>query len=424
MIGAWTDTLLPVTAKTMKQRQQPPSKYAQTPHVSAGGWVDTPAATASRQTSAMAPITIEEVTEELDTDVQPPKDRKQDSQGPVSPQQTDAGSQELPQKQKLPRSALASIIEQQRQRLVSQDITSVPRTADDTLNLGDATIQSLEDFVTTLDGDDMSRLIRLGAEEEALGPLGLNLPESQVEAEAALLDRLSNKLHTLQSNIHNARKGISKLEHQVNHVPSKGERARQLLAETWQLPGAQNMYNPPPETGLIPLVYSTVTLPVPLLFHPRASSKSNPLHETSILDAFGRPTKLGYVTICIWTWYFVETVLSEMYSHPTYATRYTWPPPDRPEPRFGLCLPTMLVRCFGFNGNFDSVRGLLWTVFGPVFVMLRAMWRILGMWLGWTDGFVDDARAVAKNATKFAAGVVSSVLPEGTDWSMMNDEVL
>ena len=425
VIGAWTDTILPDTAKTARQTGIKQPKYAQTPHVSAGAWVNTPVATGQRQSSALAPMTIDEVTEELDTDVGRKPEAATQQQQPPSQQPTPPPDEQSRHQTQLPRSALAAILDQQKQRLVSADITTAAQASNtDTLNLGDATIASLEDLVGDLTDNDMTTLIRMGAEQDALDQS--NLPADQQEAEAALLDRLSTKLSTLQSNIHNARKGISKLEHQVNHPASvKGEDARRLLQQTHLLPSPLNAIQQSPNS-LIPFVYSTVTLPVPLLFHPRTSTKA----RSSITSAFGKPTMLGWLVITAWIWYILEVFLSELYSHPLHAERYSWPPADRPEPNFGFVMPTLLLRLMGINAQLDGLGSLGWGVMQPMWVMSRAVYRVMGMGFGWTDGFVDDGREAVRNATRLVKGVVETVLPSaaaavGADgWSMMDDEVM
>ena len=426
VMGAWTDTILPDTTKTARQTGVRLSKYAQTPYVSAGGWVDTPIATGQRQSSGLAPMTIEEVTEELDTDVgRKPGTATQKPQLP-SQQPTPPADEQPKHQTRLPRSALAAILDEQKQRLVSADITTAAQGSNtDTLNLGDATIASLEDLVGEFTDNDMSTILRLGAQQDLLDQT--DLPDDQIEAEVAMLDRLGGKLFTLQGHLQMARKGISKLEHQVNHASSfKGEDARRLLQQSYQLPSPLTTNPQAYPNSIIPFVYSTITLPVPLLFRPRTSIKS----RSSITSALGKPTILGWLVITAWIWYILEIFLSELYSHPLQAERYSWPPVDRPEPSFGFVLPTLLLRLFAVNAQLDGLGNLVWGMVQPMWVMSRAVYRVMGMWVGWTDGFVDDGREAVRNATRLVKGVVETVLPSvaaaaGVDgWSMMDDEIM
>lgn len=118
--------------------------------------------------------------------------------------------------------------------------------------------------------------------------------------------------------------------------------------------------------------------------------------------------------------------MAELYARPLYAERYVFPPPGVAEPEFPFVLPTMLYRwMFGRYGNY-----LLAPLFGIFAVLGRvvvAVYRVMAMALGWSDGFVDDDKTKMASATRAAARMVQSVLPGaegGEGWSMMNDEVL
>jgi hypothetical protein len=135
----------------------------------------------------------------------------------------------------------------------------------------------------------------------------------------------------------------------------------------------------------------------------------------------------------LWAWYITECVFAEMYAHPLYAERYVWP--TVPEPEFPFVLPTMLARWT----QLDSFLPIL----GKVFV---AIWRVVGMALGLTDGFVDDQSVLPgsdsggggsggalsvtlASATKAAMGAARSLVsagqdPRDVDLSMMSDEFI
>lgn len=393
IMGAWTDTILPDTVKTARQQDKQP-KYAQTPHISAGGWIDTPLPNGRRQASSQAPMTIEEVTEELTEDVNSRK-------APQLPSPPESEAASAPSKPSLPKSALTSVLDQakQRQRIVSEDITAArDRARDDTLNLGDTTIQSLEDLLDTLDANDMTTLIHLGGEEDALVA-----SQGRSDPEADLLERLGSKLERLRTNIHDARKGISKLEHQVSG-PDGNE--GQMLTSIALPPTTRRLsYTQPSSILGVPITYLPLSLPIPLLFHPR-----------KLNQIFPRPTRLGYLTLVLWTWYLTESTMCEIYSHPTYADRYTWP--SEPEPVFPYVLPTMLYRWF-LRGN------VLWTIF-------VAILRAVGMLVGWTDGFASsagkDGAKVVASVTKNVERVVESVLPRSvgtwTEMGICDDEYI
>jgi len=436
VIGAWTDTILPDTVKTVRQ-QKNTTYYAETPHVNAGGWIDTPVPNGKRLPSVPIPTTIEEVTEEL-------------TNGAVSEEAGAAASEkdqilhldvvggiatgeEHPESLKtqvsavLP-SALANVLNEAKQkRLASNGITEY---RDDTLNLGDATIQSFEELLNDAEDitADISGLIRAGAEEEFLRQRHkTSEPDTDANnSEVVFIGHLTSRMERLMSNIHEARKGISRLEQKVAHSPPMDE--QKALApiipldhdQPCEICGRSTTPHTHPYVNLnswLPMTYSIVTLPIPLLFNPRRKGEGGILR---------RPTLLGWLTMTIWTWYLIECVMCEIYARPLYAEQYAWP--TEPEPEFPLVLPTMLFRWT----HFDQFAPGVWRV-------LVAIYRMMGMILGFTDGFVEHSKptidsstittAAATQATRAAWNIVQNLLPGAgygaePDLSMTTDEYL
>ena len=385
VIGAWTDTILPDTIRTARQAGKQPSRYAQTPHVNAGGWIDTPAPVGQRQSSALAPMTIEEETEELTTDVVPRAPPKTEV-ATVDAEPAEIGSTSPPAatKKKMPPSVLGQVLE------------------DNTFDFGETTMDSLGNLLddTTKMLDDREAILLQAQGETATA-----------DDELRLIDHLRGKLNSMVVGIHDTRKGISSLEREFMRVSSEPPLSSSHA-------NAQGGY----ESSLMPMIHSTITLPIPLLFHPQPLVKGQK-HRTP----FGRPTLLGYITIGVWIWYLSECLATELFSHPLHAERYVWPSHDTPEPAFPFVLPTLVVRCLGWNLNFSTADGLLFTMFNPLFVLLRALYRIVGMGFGWTDGFVDDgaSRAIRNATSATLQGVKAAVASGlGDDWSMMNDEIM
>jgi len=344
--GAWTDTILPDTIKTVKQRHAP-SKYAQTPHVT-GGWIDTPLATGERQSSALAPMSVDELSEK------PATDQLQDGSKPSGREDIDPKSITR-RASKLPRSALSSLLTKAKRKLVTtnqkhspiaeegEDITNSPNN--DTLNLGDATIESLEDLLT-LDNADMTTLLRMGAEFDAREPIKSRKLQGETQdrdrhdkqdtgwrtagTEAELLERLGTKLERLRTNIHDARKGISKLEEQVSHPPPASSTGTELVrSNSGGVSPCQNCGCPRGTTLLslssssssstttaatpaskAPTLYfnhpipipRTITLPIPRLWHtiPKSQLQTNKQQRWHHLPPH-RPTFLGYLTLHVTT---------------------------------------------------------------------------------------------------------------------------
>ncbi|KAJ9629063.1 hypothetical protein H2204_009003 [Knufia peltigerae] len=437
IVGAWTDTILPDTVRTQKSILKHP-KHLQTPHVNAGAWIETPLPNGGLFPAPSMPETIEEATEELTNGVdaaseQPPIDQEQPI--PIKPEMTpDSGNiaEPHPSSEKplvLPQSALTNVLNEAKQkRLVSQDITD---TRDDTLNLGDATIQSFEDLLTDAADitADLTSLIKTNAEDEAVKQRQISLlhdnDTDSTAAEMAFIGHLTSRMERLMSNLHEARKGISRLEQRVSTSPSPPPPDKQTLAQSQALM-MQDPSQPCVVCGhhgdvqhqqhdhrhrkmvnthsFLPMTYSTFTIPIPLLFYPRRKDKG---------QVIPRPTWLGWMTIVLWSWYITECVMAEIYAHPVYAEHYVWP--AVPEPEFPFVLPTMIYRWTRMNSFLPIV--------GRVVV---AIWRAIAMMLGLSDGFVDDAvpslvSAATESATAFANAAGAG---EGPDLSMMNDEFI
>lgn len=393
--GAWTDTILPDTVRPSKEQEERSARYAQTPQVTAGGWIETPA-TSRRYISTLAPIPLEEVPEEL-IDILPQVGTTTQGQSPSE------AITNMPQPEsEVQKGALANLLARAKRRLISEDITSAVRENNDTLNLGEATLESLEGLLT-LDATEMSTLIRLGAETEAQELLNSANHPTDPEAEADLLERLSTKLERLRSNIHDARKGISKLEDQVSRSPgSVTTTIMKIEPPTGSCERCGHPYLTSP-TSVPHNLY--VSVPVPHLFHTR---------RTDLGHWLPRPTRLGWMVLVIWLWYVLECAMAELFSHPVYADWYEWP--IEREPRFPFVLPVMFGRWTGLN-RFNSFAGTGSHVLRPLWTITVALFRILGQALGWTDGFIDDqpiptlARAAAP-------------LGGDMDLSMMSDELL
>lgn len=430
VVGAWTDTILPDTARTEKSFQRKPS-HLETPHINAGAWIETPLAGGNRIYSIPVPTTIEEVTEELtniaipaETEPMAEAQAEEDSSVEVLAKKEDEESKSPEEHLLWPQSALTNVLNEAKQkRLVSRDMTD---DRDDSLNLGDATIQSFEDLLTDAADitADLTSLIHASAEDEVMKQRQLAREElgDSTTAEVAFIGHLTSRMERLMSNLHEARQGISRLEQKVSHAPSPSKQiqlqtllAMQSSTQPCAVCGKVNdpqLHRHDMDTqSFFPISYSTFTLPIPLLFYPRRKDQGQILP---------RPTWLGWVTILLWSWYIAECTMCELYARPLYAERYIWP--AQPEPEFPFVLPTMLWRW----SHFDTLApGLL----GTVWRLVVAVYRVIGMALGLIDGFVDDARsnrgtpAGLAEATRSVLNMATSLMP-GDDLSMMNDELM
>ncbi len=387
--GAWTDTILPDTVKTARQTGKAQSRFVKTPQVNAGGWIDTPMVNGNRQSSAQAPMTIEEVTEEITLDVHPQEQIEceklaSSTSQPALPIEVGTKSPLQVTKRQLPPSVLSRVLE------------------DDTFDFGETTMDSLGHLL-----DDTTKML-----DDRKALLSQEQADLLATDELGFIDHLGGKLREVALGLHDTRKGISNLERVF---------MRSSSPPGIDGPGSQQTYG----NSLIPVVYSTITFPIPLLFHPTQPPVTA---SRSPWTPFGHPTLLGYITLALWTWYLSECFASELFSHPLQAERYVWPPSDSPEPAFPFVLPTLLFRILGLDIDFGRAGGPFGAVFGRIFVLLRAVYRIVGMWIGWTDGFADElgASQAMKNATTAVMQAVKSAAATGLvdDWSMMNDEVM
>ena len=253
----------------------------------------------------------------------------------------------------------------------------------------------------------MTKLIRMGAEFEARGQLVSEISKNDTSTEAELLERLGTKLDRLRTNIHDARKGISKLEHQVSH-PDLGESVKSIeLAGPCEACGCPRDISGWRPTSMPAKVY--LSIPLPRLWHPRRKDLGHWLP---------RPTLLGWITLMLWMWYISESTMCDYYCHPLYAEFYDWP--EEPEPRFGWALPTMLWR-------WSRIREFGPILLGPLWTLLVALARIIGQAFGWTDGFVDDFPTRSASHPQAKPVALDERIPRvswGPDLSMMNDEYL
>jgi hypothetical protein len=468
VVGAWTDTVLPDTVKTQRQTQKV-SKYAQTPHISAGGWIDTPLAGGHRLPSVPIPEVIEEVAEDVTNgDIQKQSEELAEEHDEMD--QPSATGEEQPQAAPeppttqqilLPSSALTNVLNEAKQkRLVSREIGEAhPDSRDDTdtLNLGDATIQSMEDLLTDAADitADLTSLIRTSAQEEVLALRQRNDANAHIAggdevgstSDVAFIGHLTSRMERLMSNLHEARKGISRLEQSFSHEPSvmvtsMGQQTQAVVAlhdptQSCTACGRSNDDLTPhihPHSPIttsfagFPITYTTFTLPIPLLFHPRVGAAAQGSNSKMLGLLPGRPTWLGYLILTLWTWYILECIMTELYARPLYAERYAFPPPGVTEPEFPFVLPTMLCRwLFGQYGS--ALLGIPGNILGGICKVLVAVYRGFAMAVGWTDGFVDDERTkgVMAAATRSAVKVAQSIVSDadgGEGLSMMNDELV
>jgi len=352
VVGAWTDTILPDTIKTTRRSSQN-SRYLQTPHVNAGAWVDTPAP--SGQTTKLEPVqeATQEIPEELMNGIG--KDNASDKTVVAS----NASSVSAGPRQTID-SLARNVLEKAKHETESQD---------DSLNLGNTTIQSIE-YILDMDETTISQL-----------------------GDTEVLDRLGTKLGRLQTHIHDAQQGISHLEHRMSQ-PAPSDTVRPPLG---------TLENPNYTSTSFPLGILTLSIPIPILYRSRKNGEHLP-----------RPTPLGWIVLAFWLWYFLECTFAGKYSHPQYAEQYTWP--SQPEPEFPFVMPTMLWR-------WSHLQFLQPSIIQPLQRFLVGIIRMVGMWFGVTDGFADGpANAIVSPQVQLQMEPQDVGMVVGTGFDMVNDE--
>ncbi|OQE28470.1 hypothetical protein PENSTE_c003G04706 [Penicillium steckii] len=254
---------------------------------------------------------------------------------------------------KLPKSALETVIE---------DASS----GKEALDLGDDTIESLQAIM-----DDQTELKTEEEEEAAYEQKvldGLELARQNSEGSDDY-DRIESKLQSLTKHITEVKKGLDRLQ---GHVTNGFEDldAKQDAVKTQHSTSASTSdptskssrsSNTPSDSG------SSITIPIPRLW--KRSLRSQRL----------QPTKLGWATFILLSWYITECTMTEMYAHPLISDRCTGYCLRPDAPKFPFVTVTMLWRWSRLS-----------TLLAPIFTIAIALFRLVAQLLGLWDGYVDD----------------------------------
>lgn len=384
--GAWTDTILPDTVKTVKQNNDWPI-YSQTPHVSAGGWIDTPAPVG--QSSRLEPVA--ESTQEILAEI---------TSGIVKGS-SDMSDQTVTDAKPIKPAAPAP--PHNAPNLTNKILSNSMNNADDSLVLGNNTLQSIQNYVD-MDQTDVTILSHIteDIQQDLAG-----------QTDTEVLGHLGTTLDRLRTHIHDAHKGLSKLESQISQpeqnviLPALPTNVKPCeVCGQPESPDLKHTHMLPSQTYL-PFTVLSITLPIPILFRTRTTASNTKFRLPQLTPA-------GWVVFTIWTWYILECTLAEIYSHPTYASHYIWP--TESEPEFPYVLPTMLWR-------WSRLRWLYPSLVQPIFHFVMGILRMIGMACGLIDGYVDGPQdAVVERLVETVYQSVENVGIAGMD--MMNDEFL
>ncbi|KAJ5493146.1 hypothetical protein N7539_001892 [Penicillium diatomitis] len=263
--------------------------------------------------------------------------------------QKSRGDKALVSRPNLPKSGLQTVIEEM-------------NSGKEGLDLGDDTMESLQAIM-----EDQSELKSEEAEEvayeqEVLKRLEVANKNGQGSVD---IERLNDKLHSLAKNINEVKKGLNSLEEHVTRdaamVPrSNSSQKAESLPPSLHLTEVPDRYAH--EDGRI-----YASLPIPRLW----KSFHNPERR--------RLTKLGWAIISILSWYIIELMMWDRYSHPLiaetcegYCLR-----PDAPD--FPFVTVTMLWR-------WSHLQSLL----TPTITISLAFCKLLAQLMGLWDGYVEE----------------------------------
>lgn len=336
--------------------------YDKTPRVT-GAWIDTP--TTERVTEFPSDLTkdimrspppkeIEEPIQQTKpaVDVQPKTEDTESRQNTNKESAFD--SQPIKRSRppllrpKLPKSALETVIE---------DV----RSGKENLDLGDDTIESLHAIM-----DDPTEL-KTEEEEEAAYERDVLERFKSANSNGSTsvdLDRLNNKLQSLAKNINEVKKGLNCLEEHVvldAAIVSRPSSPKTKSQSTWHT--HKNCEECVTHTD--GRIYAAI--PLPRLW------QRDPISRRLQL------TKLGWFTFVSLTWYLIECMMSEEFSHPTVSNTCDGYCLQPDAPIFPWVTVTMLWRWSHLS-----------TLLGPLITISVAVFRLVAQLLGLWDGYVDD----------------------------------
>jgi hypothetical protein len=251
-------------------------------------------------------------------------------------------------KPKLPKSALETFIED-------------ARSNGNPLSLGDDTIASLEGLMDSADDKLPSRFAEMKEEEleKELDAVKLDTVSSQSSDKYTnSLDHLGSKLQSIIHSIQDARSGLNVIEHAI--VPGNGK----AIHPEGKL--CENCGNPQHAHG-DGRVY--LAIPIPRLWKRDGNSQRL------------RPTLIGWATAIFGLWYIIESIMCDLYCHPTIAEVCDGYCLQPDAPQFPFVFPTMLWRWSHLS-----------SILTPIVTIFVAFGRLIAQLFGLWDGYVDDGQ--------------------------------
>ena len=395
--GGWIDN----TISEESSRPSMPNVTLKTPMVT-GAWVDTPLPAGGRG----PPMPTPNLEDDKDFILEGNEKRKLatfDLVKKLSPK-SDTKLERLTTSRPLPKSALESVLNAAKASLASghqpgqnpliaHNSDSDEEEAEGPLHLGESTIQSLEDILA--DKNDInsfpSALSPSASDNENENEAAKKPDTRDIDDDLKPYTRQLSRLSSLLPSIRDARKNIASLERAVASSTSSSSHNRRALTGPRKDDSAESecteagefhdfiwpcskcgSSSAPRTPSLITLnifqtqssstspSITTVSLPLPILWHRRT--------PTSYLPRF---TWLGMLVVLGTAWYIAESVTCNIYCHPQYAYAFDGFGVDinAPEPPF--VFEKMVWR---------------WLSLGKVWVLVRALGRLLSLLLGGGEG--------------------------------------
>ncbi|OJD15607.1 hypothetical protein AJ78_04160 [Emergomyces pasteurianus Ep9510] len=252
-------------------------------------------------------------------------------------------------KPNLPRSALEAVIEG-------------AKSGDHSLVLGESTLDSLQELLdensTVLD----SKPFIIKAESEDEEDETKHEVPSQTDDDA-VVERLNKKLQSLVRSINATQTGLASLEHQIAKdasilISRNTKQSKKVVHRHTN--SSCDAY------GLHSDDHHYVALRLPRLWY------RNPDNNRL------RLTRLSWIVLGVFTWYFTELVMCDFYCHPLYAATCERNCLHPNAPRMPLVIPTMLWRWSHLS-----------VILKPLWAILVAGFRVIAQLLGLWDGFFD-----------------------------------
>ena len=262
------------------------------------------------------------------------------------------------------------------------------------VEFGDDTIESLQAFMdagageTKVEDDDEAYEKAVLAQLENPDPKGHDVVD---------LDSLNVKLNSLMRHIDEVKKGLDGLE---DHVTRDTAIVSQANSSTKKSPLSSHLHTGESCKGCGTQSDGRVYAAIPLPRLWKRSPRSQRL----------RPTKLGWFIIISLSWYIIECLMWDQYSHPEISESCKGYCLQPDAPVYPWVTVTMLWRWSHLS-----------VIITPIFAICVAFSRLVAQLMGLSDGYVDDAPELGNivgeiriNGTPVAFPWLSAPTPENT----------